>query len=51
LIDSGLAEGEQVVVDGQYKLQEGSTVKIAQPGSKSAPTAAPSSADGGNELH
>jgi multidrug efflux system membrane fusion protein len=28
LIESGLHKGELVVVDGQYKLQEGSTVKI-----------------------
>jgi multidrug efflux system membrane fusion protein len=31
LIDSGLQEGEQVVVDGQYKLQPGSTVQITAP--------------------
>jgi len=29
LIDSGLRPGEQVVVDGQYKLQPGSQVKIS----------------------
>jgi membrane fusion protein, multidrug efflux system len=29
LIDSGLAPGEQVVVDGQYKLQAGSKVKLS----------------------
>ena len=29
LIDSGLQAGEQVVVDGQYKLQAGSTVTIS----------------------
>jgi len=29
LIDSGLKPGEQVVVDGQYKLQPGSHVKIS----------------------
>ena len=28
LIDSGLKAGEQVVVDGQYKLQPGSRVTI-----------------------
>src|SRR5665213_694200 len=28
LIDQGLAEGERVVADGQYKLQEGSKVKV-----------------------
>jgi multidrug efflux system membrane fusion protein len=31
LIDSGLREGEQVVVDGQYKLQPGSPVQITPP--------------------
>jgi membrane fusion protein, multidrug efflux system len=31
LIDSGLHEGEQVVVDGQYKLQPGSPVQISTP--------------------
>ena len=31
LIDSGLKEGEQVVVDGQYKLQPGSPVQITTP--------------------
>jgi multidrug efflux system membrane fusion protein len=32
LIDEGLEPGELVVVDGQYKLQTGSKVKINQPG-------------------
>ena len=31
LIDSGLKEGEQVVVDGQYKLQPGTPVQIITP--------------------
>ena len=31
LIDSGLKEGEQVVVDGQYKLQPGAPVEITTP--------------------
>ena len=31
LIDSGLKEGEQVVVDGQYKLQPGAPVQIVAP--------------------
>jgi membrane fusion protein, multidrug efflux system len=31
LIDSGLQEGEQVVVDGQYKLQPGAQVQITTP--------------------
>ena len=29
LIEEGLTPGERVVVDGQYKLQKGSTVKTA----------------------
>jgi multidrug efflux system membrane fusion protein len=29
VIDQGLAQGEQIVVDGQYKLQPGSTIKPA----------------------
>lgn len=29
LIDSGLKAGEPVVVDGQYKLQDGSPVKLS----------------------
>jgi len=32
LIDEGLRPGDRVVVDGQYKLQAGSTVKISQDG-------------------
>ncbi len=32
LIDDGLQEGEQVVVDGQYKLQPGSKVILTTPG-------------------
>jgi membrane fusion protein, multidrug efflux system len=31
LIDSGLQDGEQVVVDGQYKLQPGARVQIIAP--------------------
>jgi multidrug efflux system membrane fusion protein len=31
LIDSGLKAGEQVVVDGQYKLQPGSHVELTTP--------------------
>ncbi len=31
LIDDGLQDGEQVVVDGQYKLQNGSKVVISNP--------------------
>ncbi|MDB6020381.1 MAG: Efflux transporter, family, subunit [Pedosphaera sp.] len=32
LITSGLQKGERIVVDGQYKLQDGSRITIAQPG-------------------
>jgi membrane fusion protein, multidrug efflux system len=32
LIDDGLQEGEQVVVDGQYKLQPGSKIILTTPG-------------------
>jgi hypothetical protein len=32
LIDDGLQEGEQVVVDGQFKLQPGSKVILTAPG-------------------
>jgi multidrug efflux system membrane fusion protein len=37
LIDSGLRPGEQVVVDGQYRLQAGSKVKLV-PTAKPADT-------------
>ena len=36
LIDEGLKAGEVVVVDGQYKLQDGSSVKAVEPTSSSA---------------
>jgi multidrug efflux system membrane fusion protein len=48
LIDSGLKGGEKIVVDGQYKLQPGATVKLgdkpgheggAQPGGRVGPRA------------
>jgi multidrug efflux system membrane fusion protein len=46
LIDDGLKVGERVVVDGQYKLQVGSHVKLGDtPGKPKA-----SSNSGGNEL-
>jgi multidrug efflux system membrane fusion protein len=38
LIENGLTPGEQVVVDGQYKLQPGSQVELTTPG---APTESP----------
>ena len=37
LIEAGLAPGERVVVDGQYKLQAGSKVKLSD-GSDSGPS-------------
>jgi multidrug efflux system membrane fusion protein len=49
-IDSGLAEGEQVVVDGVDKLKKGTRVAMTQPGShsssSSASGASPSSMSG-----
>jgi membrane fusion protein, multidrug efflux system len=35
VVEEGLRPGEQVVVDGQYKLQKGSRVKTAEAGGKS----------------
>jgi multidrug efflux system membrane fusion protein len=32
LIEQGLQPGERVVVDGQYKLQKGSRIKLAEAG-------------------
>jgi multidrug efflux system membrane fusion protein len=32
LIETGLKAGEEVVVDGQYKLQDGSKIRTAAPG-------------------
>src|ERR1700730_1303518 len=57
LIDSGLKEGEQVVVDGQYKLQPGAPVEIttpnkaanAKPLTQAEATAAPNQAANGNQ--
>jgi len=37
LIDDGLAAGETVVVDGQYKLQDGSHIKTAAAGGQGGP--------------
>jgi multidrug efflux system membrane fusion protein len=39
LIEEGLQPGERVVVDGQYKLQAGSRVKISDGASKPAASA------------
>lgn len=36
LIDEGLQAGENVVVDGQYKLQAGSHIKLAEPAAAGA---------------
>ncbi|WP_434623773.1 efflux RND transporter periplasmic adaptor subunit [Azospirillum sp. B2RO_4] len=42
IIDEGLTPGERVVVDGQYRLQPGSKVRIVEPIASSTPqTAAP----------
>ena len=46
LIDKGLAPGERVVVDGQYKLQDGSRVTTSSP----HPAARPRPGQGG-EIH
>jgi membrane fusion protein, multidrug efflux system len=37
LIDNGLQEGEQVVVDGQYKLQPNAPVQVMSPSSQPGP--------------
>lgn len=37
LIEQGLTPGERVVVDGQYKLQAGSKVKLPEPGGEGKP--------------
>ena len=42
LIDGGLSAGERVVLEGQYRLQPGSPVKIVPGTSVEAPSAAPS---------
>ncbi len=38
LIEKGLAVGDRVVVDGQYRLEEGSKVEIARPPASTKPT-------------
>jgi membrane fusion protein, multidrug efflux system len=51
LIDSGLQPGEKVVVDGQYKLQAGSQVKISSPAPATQPAqnqSRPAPASGGD---
>ena len=37
LIDKGLAAGDRVVVDGQFRLEEGSKVEIAHPAASTKP--------------
>jgi membrane fusion protein, multidrug efflux system len=39
LIEDGLKAGEQVVVDGQYKLQPGSRVELTSPQGQPPPQA------------
>ena len=41
LIDEGLAPGEKVVVDGQYKLRPGAKVKFGEPGEGGPPRNSP----------
>lgn len=48
LIDSGLQRGERVVVDGQYKLQPGSHVKVSSPNSQAQPVSSTARASGGD---
>ena len=44
IIDEGLTPGERVVVDGQYRLQPGSKIRIVEPIASAAPVeAAPTS--------
>jgi multidrug efflux system membrane fusion protein len=38
LIDNGLEEGEQVVVDGQYKLQPNAPVQVQPPSGQPSPS-------------
>jgi len=40
VVGKGIALGERIVVDGQYRLTQGSKVRIDQPAS-GAPTTAP----------
>jgi multidrug efflux system membrane fusion protein len=34
LLESGLQPGERIVVDGQFRLQPGSKVRVVEPGGK-----------------
>ncbi|CAO3361438.1 efflux RND transporter periplasmic adaptor subunit [Azospirillum melinis] len=38
IVDEGLTPGERVVVDGQYRLQPGSKIRIVEPIASAAPT-------------
>ena len=40
IIDEGLTPGERVVVDGQYRLQPGSKIRIVEPVASAAPVGA-----------
>ncbi|ALG74361.1 RND transporter [Azospirillum thiophilum] len=42
IVDEGLTPGERVVVDGQYRLQPGSKVRIVEPIASAAPAGAAS---------
>jgi multidrug efflux system membrane fusion protein len=44
LIASGLTEGQEVVVDGQYRLEDGSKIRLAQ---TPAPSGSQSASGGG----
>ena len=48
LVDEGLQEGEQVVVDGQYRLQTGSKVKLGEGGGRGKGGGDAGSSDGGS---
>ena len=49
LIDSGLQAGQSVVVDGQYKLQDGSKIKVAGSGNGHSGGGSPAATHGTNE--
>lgn len=48
LIESGLASGDRVVVDGQYRLQPGAKIRPAGGGEKKSPEAHARMAESGN---
>ncbi len=51
LIDKGLAAGETVIVDGQYKLQDGSKVNVSTSTDSSSGTPAATGAGTGQPAH